>query len=444
MILDIKDAESVEEWIQTEWFRNGIPTIVYYDDSWYCKKGGIWEERREYSVEIFLTEKLRGYTDRRGIPLKLPPARKSELMSDLRTHLSIGIADDRIIPAIFNEETQKWESYKGEIIMGRNSIISLSDFSTKPNYNIFATGYVNWAPTENDKCPTWFAFLDSLEFSDEKRELLQEMMGYILTGETKLQKAFLLIGPKRAGKGTIGHVLTELVGESNTTAASLSDLGSSFGLQGFVGKKLALFSDGHTSSRSESVKAVEDILKISSGDSISVNRKFKSVMSTVLRARIVMMGNELPTLSDTSDAVYSRFCILQFTKEFIGKEDTFLIDKLRAEMSAIAKWSMIGYKRLMKRGQFKEVAIDRKTAWHESNDQFRAFTNECLDFSDPDIETTTQAIFSTYTMWAENNGQRPTSKQYLFKKLDVIFMQHKTVSVVFKKIKGVRVNVPKF
>lgn len=36
---------------------------------------------------------------------------------------------------------------------------------------------------------------------------LQEMFGYLLSGDTSAQKMFMLVGPKRGGKGTIGRVL---------------------------------------------------------------------------------------------------------------------------------------------------------------------------------------------------------------------------------------------
>jgi D5-like protein len=47
---------------------------------------------------------------------------------------------------------------------------------------------------------------------------LQEIFGYCLTGDTRQQKAFLLIGPRRSGKGTIARILARLIGAGNTAA----------------------------------------------------------------------------------------------------------------------------------------------------------------------------------------------------------------------------------
>ena len=42
------------------------------------------------------------------------------------------------------------------------------------------------------------------DMTNRPSNALHEMMGYLLGGGTRLQKMFLLVGPKRAGKGTIG------------------------------------------------------------------------------------------------------------------------------------------------------------------------------------------------------------------------------------------------
>jgi putative DNA primase/helicase len=43
----------------------------------------------------------------------------------------------------------------------------------------------------------------------EAIETLQEWCGYCLTTDTRQQKIFLVVGPKRSGKGTIARVLTK-------------------------------------------------------------------------------------------------------------------------------------------------------------------------------------------------------------------------------------------
>ena len=83
--------------------------------------------------------------------------------------------------------------------------------------------------------PAWHAFLDSLELADDEIALLAEWFGYCLTADTAQQKALMLIGPRRSGKGTILRVLRALVGEANACRTTLAGIGGNFGLAPLLG-----------------------------------------------------------------------------------------------------------------------------------------------------------------------------------------------------------------
>lgn len=71
-------------------------------------------------------------------------------------------------------------------------------------------------------CPTWEKFLSEvLEDDDDRVALVQEFFGYCLSSDTSLQKALILVGKPRSGKGTIQRVLGALVGPDNSTGFSL-------------------------------------------------------------------------------------------------------------------------------------------------------------------------------------------------------------------------------
>ena len=107
----------------------------------------------------------------------------------------------------------------------------------------------------------WLLFLQELWEGDKSSiEALQEVMGSIIGGDTRLQKIFLLVGPKRGGKGTIGRVLTGLLGSHNVAAPTLASLSTNFGLAPLIGKPLALVSDARLSTRADSKVVVERLL----------------------------------------------------------------------------------------------------------------------------------------------------------------------------------------
>ena len=177
-------------------------------------------------------------------------------------------------------------------------------------------------------------------------------MGYILFGDTRIQKIFLFVGPKRAGKGTIGRVLTGLLGRHHVAAPTLAGLSTNFGLAPLIGKPLALISDARLSTRADSKIVVERLLSVSGEDSLTIDRKYKDPWTGRLPTRFVILTNELPRLSDASGALTSRFILFVLTKSFYGSEDPRLTDKLLTEAPAILNWALEGLDRLTDRGYF--------------------------------------------------------------------------------------------
>jgi phage/plasmid-associated DNA primase len=177
------------------------------------------------------------------------------------------------------------------------------------------------------------------------------MFGYIISGDTRQQKFFNLIGPRRSGKGTINKVLVALLGQHNTVAPELGELCDTFGLQPWLGKLLASFTDARAPERNRS-SVVSQLLRIVGGDTITVNRKNKEAWNGYLPTRIVIYSNEVLQLTENSNALTGRMIVLKMTKSFWSKEDTDLSHKLEQELSGIFNWAMLGLQRRLERGGY--------------------------------------------------------------------------------------------
>jgi putative DNA primase/helicase len=103
---------------------------------------------------------------------------------------------------------------------------------------------------------------------------LQEIFGYCLTGDTRQQKAFLLVGPRRSGKGTIARILARLIGADNTVAPTLAGIGTNFGIAPLIGKRVAIISDARLGGRADQQAIAERILSITGEDAITIDRNF--------------------------------------------------------------------------------------------------------------------------------------------------------------------------
>jgi len=123
---------------------------------------------------------------------------------------------------------------------------------------------------------------------------LQEIFGYCLTADVSQQKGFLLVGPKRSGKGTIARVLTRLVGMDNTVAPTLAGLGMNFGLAPLIGKRVAIISDARLGGRADQHAIAERLLSITGEDAITIDRKFREAWTGRLQTPSVSAPPSFP------------------------------------------------------------------------------------------------------------------------------------------------------
>lgn len=203
----------------------------------------------------------------------------------------------------------------------------------------------------------WLAFLASVWGDDrESIDTLQEWLGYLLTADTSQQKALMIVGPRRSGKGTLGRVVVQLLGERNTASPTLASLGNNFGLEPLVGKTCALMSDARLGARADIAGVAENLLRLTGEDPISVDRKFREAYTARLIARIVVLTNEVPVFRDAASALPSRFIVLRTERSFYGREDHSLDGKLAAELPGILVWALAGLRRLRERGRFVQPA----------------------------------------------------------------------------------------
>ena len=262
------------------------------------------------------------------------------------------------------------------------------------------------APTE------WISFLAEL-WNDDLSSIgaLQEVFGYLLGGDTRLQKIFLLVGPRRAGKGTIGRVLTGLLGAHNVAAPTMAGLATNFGLQPLIGKPLGLISDARLSGRANGQIVVERLLSISGEDSLTIDRKYREPWTGRLPTRFLILTNELPQLSDSSGALASRFILFVLTKSFLGREDPRLTDRLLEEASGIFNWGLAGLDRLNDRGYFVPPQSGREAMQQleDLSSPVSAFVRERCELA-ADRSVAVDDLWNAWKRWCEEDNRHPGTK----------------------------------
>ncbi len=258
----------------------------------------------------------------------------------------------------------------------------------------------------------WLAFLDSLKLRDDERKLLQMWAGYLLTPDTSQQKALMLIGPKRSGKGTIIEILRSLVGRQNSASLTLASIASNFGLAGLLTTRLATLPDARLSGRADQAAVVERILSITGEDALPINRKFREEVTAKLDCRLVFASNELPRLNDSSGALASRFLIVPLRRSHLGREDHGLRDRLAGELPGILLWAMQGLAMLRENGRFEQPKAGSRMQrdLDDLGSPVAAFVRDwCVRGRDHAVWT--GELYGAWRRWCDEQGLKATPKR---------------------------------
>lgn len=281
-------------------------------------------------------------------------------------------------------------------------------------------------------CPRWEQFLKEVFEGDaERADLLGEFVGYCFVPDISHQKALLMLGESRSGKGTIAGVIAGLLG-GGYTGFSLPLLVTPHGPTQLRNKLVAVVGEVELANDPNRVKIVEGLKAVVGGDEIVMNEKHNPhIASERVLARFVIAANRKPALFDASGALLNRLLLLPFDVSFAGREDTGLEAKLRADLPGIANWALAGLKRLRANGRFTVGAASRAAAA-----DFGARTAPVLSFVrerlvvhpsvspghlpaeclEPEADwTSNERLFDAYLDWCAEKGEIPQQQQYFGK-----------------------------
>ena len=387
--------------------------LVHYTGDYFIHRQTHYEEIEEATIRSQLYKFLDRCSkqDRRGNVVPFQPAPASVTAALDATKALIHLPNHpNTKPPVWLEGYGASRPDAGKLISVVNGLFHLEESVLLPHSLGFFT--LNSLPFEYDPeadCPLWLDFLNQVWGDDpESIGCLQEIFGYILSGDTRQQKFFNLIGPRRSGKGTINKVLVELLGQHNTVAPELGELCDTFGLQPWLGKLLASFTDARAPERNRSA-VVSQLLRIVGGDTVTVNRKNKEAWNGYLPTRIVIYSNEVLQLTENSNALTGRMIVLRMTKSFYGKEDTDLSAKLMAELSGIFNWSMEGLRRRVARGgQFVQPksGLELLETMEEISNPIGTFFTDTMEI-DPNGSVDKDDVFAVFKKWALDKGVHP-------------------------------------
>lgn len=327
-------------------------------------------------------------------------------------------------------ERRKSDRSPDDLLAFENGILDMRTGRFNPaDPRLFTTAVLpfEYGPsTTGARPPAWLDFLNQCfagPFQQEQINALQEVVGYLLTSDVSLEKAFMIVGPKRSGKGTFLAMVRALLAPDAVAGPTLRTFGETFGLQALIGKQLAIIDDLRIGQRKDEGLLAENVLKITGQGLFTVNRKYKSSWSGRLPIKLLLVSNILPRIVDESGALASRFISFETRVSFLGHEDPNLFRrKLLPEKLEVLHWALVGLRRLRKRGRFEETALSVALG-----DRLANMGSAVINFVRQACSLEREAIvekdrlFSAWTDWAKSNNETTGTKEQFFENLYAAF-----------------------
>lgn len=276
--------------------------------------------------------------------------------------------------------------------------------------------------------------LNKLACNDEQvRLLLEEVVGYCFYRRNELRKSFILIGDKANGKSTYLDMIKTLLGDENTAALDLKELGDRFKTAELFGKLANIGDD----IGDEFIPNPAVFKKLVSGDRLNTERKGRDPFDFNNYSKLLFSANAIPRIKDKSGAVIDRLIIVPFDATFSPDDpdfDPYIKYKLRKpeSMEYLIKIGLEGLKRVLTNRRFTTSTrvIKELEEYEENNNPILTFFKE-IDIDEIE-NNTTKEVYKKYNEFCLANNFTPLSNIEFSRKVNKYF----DLETVVKSIKG--------
>lgn len=384
--------------------------IIKVNDQMHIYKDGIYVNGQRY-IEAEMIKHIS----------KLNRSKRAEVLSylDIMIGDSVQSSDANLIAfrnGVYNIETDELLPFSPEYV-----ILNKIDFDYIPD------AYNELTDRTLDKLAC---------FDTEIRSLLQEVIGYTFYRRNELRKSFILIGDKANGKSTYLDMIKTLLGDRNTAALDLKELGDRFKTAELFGKLANIGDD----IGDEFIPNPAAFKKLVSGDRLNVERKGQDPFDFNNYSKLLFSANNIPRIKDKSGAVIDRLVIIPFNARFSTDDpdyDPYIKYKLRKEESIeyLIQIGIRGLKHVLENRRFTTSAkVERELEEYEENN------NPILLFfkDEPKIENEpTNSVYTQYTEFCMANSFTPMSNIEFSKQVKKRF----NLEIVNKTIRGKKYRI---
>ncbi|EXY08969.1 MULTISPECIES: DNA primase family protein [Bacillus cereus group] len=272
------------------------------------------------------------------------------------------------------------------------------------------------------------------------RSILEEILGYILFRRNEFAATFILTGNGSNGKSSYLKIIRQLVGEENTSSLDLNELDQRFKTAELFGKLANIGDDigkGY-------IKESSVFKKLSTGETLNVERKGKDPFDFTNYAKLIFSANEMPRINDFTDGLGRRLQIVPFKAKFTPEDedyDPFITDKLLSHesMQYVLILALNSLKRLLDEKKFtKSKAVEEELVkYQEENNPIISFVNN----ENIELERSVVGdVYLQYKVYCAENGFQSVSNINFSKQISQLFGYKSHVQRVDGKNKRLFIN----
>jgi len=244
---------------------------------------------------------------------------------------------------------------------------------------------------------------------------VQKALGYSLTGEISEQALFFLYGKGANGKTTlldaVQWVMADYAGKADPDLLTYSDYPTHpTNVADLRGRRLAVVSETNEGRRVDEAR-----LKDLTGErKLKARYMRQDLFEFDPTHKIWMYSNHLPLMRGTDMGLWRRIKLIPFV-ETIGddEKDKALPDKLRAEADGILAWLVQGCLDWQRDGLGMPDEVAHATdGYRREMDSIGLFLESCCIFG-LKLTAGSSELYSAYSKWCDESGERPLSQKRL-------------------------------
>ena len=274
------------------------------------------------------------------------------------------------------------------------------------------------------ECPLWHKFLDRVLPEDSAQMLLAEYISYCFTDNMKLEKMAVFYGGGCNGKSVALDVIEALMGRSNVSNVSLSDVTIDDEKRAQIENKLV-----NISTESDGKLDYAVLKQLVSGEKVNVRVLYKGTHSISSYAKFITSFNKLPK-SEGTFGFFRRWLLFPFNVTIPEEEqDIDLTKKLCGELSGIFNWVLKALTFLLKNRYFSKSSLcdGALLEYKRQSNSVLLFMDAMCEISD-DASIKLSKLYQTYITFCKNEDINNTFGKKSFQEVLKSFGAKPTIS----------------